>query len=64
MNDVTVIEPSLPAEPVCLIRYAAQGPFTKKMLRRGAFAGKHFDDDVSMSFVQLDEDPVTRKPVS
>lgn len=41
----------------------AQGPFTKKMLRRGQFAGKHFDDDVGMSFVQLDEDPVTRKPV-
>ncbi|MEW5315716.1 MAG: hypothetical protein WDW38_007124 [Sanguina aurantia] len=40
-----------------------KGPFTKKMLRRGQFAGKHFDDDVGMSFVQLDEDPVTRKPI-
>lgn len=50
--------------PVGDLRLNVQGPFTKKMLRRGQFAGKHFDDDVGMSFVQLDEDPVTRKPVS
>jgi serine/threonine-protein kinase PRP4 len=41
----------------------AKGPFPKKMLRRAAFAEKHFDNDVGMSFRLWEEDPVTKRPV-
>lgn len=40
-----------------------KGPFPKKMLRKGAFTAKHFDDDPSMSFRCYEDDPVTRQPV-
>lgn len=41
-----------------------QGPFPKKMLRKGAFTAKHFDSDPAMSFMLYEEDPVSRKIVS
>lgn len=41
-----------------------KGPFPKKMLKKAAFADKHFSDDLNMSFALLEEDPVTRRPVS
>ena len=41
-----------------------QGPFPKKMLRRGAFADRHFDlKDPNCSFYHIEEDPVTKQPV-
>ena len=41
-----------------------QGPFPKKMLRRGAFADRHFDlADPNCAFFHIEEDPVTRQPV-
>lgn len=40
-----------------------KGPFPKKMLRKGAFTAKHFDNDPSMSFRCYEDDPVTRQPV-
>ena len=42
-----------------------QGPFPKKMLRKGAFADRHFDlADPNCPFFHIEEDPVTRQPVS
>ncbi|XP_008775093.1 serine/threonine-protein kinase prpf4B-like [Phoenix dactylifera] len=38
-----------------------KGPFPKKMLRKGAFAEQHFDQD--LNFHATEEDPVTKKPV-
>ena len=41
-----------------------QGPFPKKMLRKGAFADRHFDlNDPNCAFFHVEEDPVTRQPV-
>lgn len=40
-----------------------KGSFPKKMLKKGEFAEKHFENDPNMSFVQYDDDPVTKKPV-
>lgn len=40
----------------------AKGAFPKKMLRRAAFAEKHFEDDVNMSFRLWEEDPVSKRP--
>ena len=40
-----------------------KGPFPKKMLRRGSFVEKHFDNDVHMTFFLVETDPVTKKPV-
>lgn len=40
----------------------AKGAFPKKMLRRAAFAEKHFEDDVNCSFRLWEEDPVTARP--
>nr|ADI46819.1 PRP4f [Volvox carteri f. nagariensis] len=41
-----------------------KGPFTKKMLRRCAFADKHFDlDEPSAPFILMEEDTLTKKPV-
>lgn len=40
-----------------------KGAFPKKMLRRGAFAAKHFEDDPNMSFAHFEEDPISRKMV-
>ncbi|KAM7484541.1 hypothetical protein LguiA_000550 [Lonicera macranthoides] len=36
-----------------------KGPFPKKMLRKGAFTGHHFDQD--LNFLVTEEDPVTKK---
>lgn len=41
-----------------------QGPFPKKMLRKGAFSGKHFDDDPAMSFKLFEEDALSKRIVS
>jgi len=41
-----------------------KGPFPKKMLKKGAFMDKHFDDDVNMTFFLQETDPVTKQPVS
>ncbi|KAG1334893.1 serine/threonine-protein kinase prpf4B [Cocos nucifera] len=38
-----------------------KGPFPKKMLRKGAFADQHFDQN--LNFHATEEDPVTKKPV-
>lgn len=38
-----------------------KGPFPKKMLRKGAFTGQHFDQD--FNFLATEEDPVTKKAV-
>lgn len=43
---------------------SVQGPFPKKMLRKGAFSGKHFDDDPAMSFKLFEEDALTKRIVS
>lgn len=40
-----------------------KGPFPKKMLRRAEFGFKHFENDASMSFSLMEEDPVTKQPV-
>ncbi len=40
-----------------------KGPVPKKMLKKAAFADKHFDDDLNMSFALIEEDPVMRRPV-
>jgi len=40
-----------------------KGAFPKKMLRRGVFVEKHFDNDANMTFYLMEEDPVTKKPV-
>ena len=40
------------------------GAFPKKMLRKGAFADRHFDlKDPSCAFYHIEEDPVTKQPV-
>lgn len=41
-----------------------KGPFPKKMLRKAEFAYKHFESDANMSFTLMEEDPVTKRPVS
>ncbi len=41
-----------------------KGPFPKRMLKAGAFTDKHFESDPNMSFGLLEEDPVTKRPVS
>ncbi|XP_019180421.1 PREDICTED: serine/threonine-protein kinase prpf4B [Ipomoea nil] len=38
-----------------------KGPFPKKMLRKGAFTDRHFDQD--LNFLATEEDPVTKKAV-
>ena len=40
-----------------------KGPFTKKMLRRGAFVDKHFENDQAMSFALFEDDPITKTKV-
>ena len=40
-----------------------KGPFTKKMLRRGAFVDKHFENDQNMSFALMEDDPITKTKV-
>ena len=40
------------------------GAFPKKMLRKGAFADRHFDlKDPNCAFYHIEEDPVTKQPV-
>ena len=41
-----------------------KGPFPKRMLKAGAFTDKHFESDPNMSFGLLEEDAVTKRPVS
>lgn len=38
-----------------------KGPFPKKMLRKGAFTDRHFDQD--LNFLATEEDPVTKKAI-
>lgn len=40
-----------------------KGPFTKKMLRKGAFVDKHFESDQQMSFALMEDDPITKTKV-
>lgn len=40
-----------------------KGPFPKKMLKKGAFTEEHFEKDHNMSFVHMDIDTFTKKPV-
>ncbi|KAL3130724.1 hypothetical protein ABBQ38_000071 [Trebouxia sp. C0009 RCD-2024] len=40
-----------------------KGPFPKKMLKKGAFTDRHFEDDPNMSFAMLEEDAVTKRPI-
>jgi serine/threonine protein kinase len=40
-----------------------KGPFPRKMLKRGLFCEKHFEDDANMSFKLTVKDPVTKQPV-
>jgi hypothetical protein len=40
-----------------------KGPFTKKMLRKGAFVEKHFENDQNMSFALMEDDPITKTKV-
>ena len=40
-----------------------KGPFPRKMLKKAEFVGKHFEDDPSMSFALMEDDPVTGRPV-
>ncbi|KAL1807016.1 hypothetical protein ACET3Z_030084 [Daucus carota] len=39
-----------------------KGPFSKKMLRKGAFIDNHFDQD--LNFIATEEDPVTKKTIT
>jgi len=41
-----------------------KGPFSKKMLRKGAFSENHFEGETLDDFSSLEEDPITKKPVS
>lgn len=41
-----------------------KGPFPRKMLKKATFVDKHFEDDPSMSFALMEDDPVTGQPVS
>lgn len=40
-----------------------KGPFPRRMLKKGIFVDKHFEDDANMSFALVEEDPVTKMPV-
>ncbi|KAI8468803.1 MAG: kinase-like protein [Monoraphidium minutum] len=40
-----------------------KGPFPRKMLKKGIFVEKHFEDDANMSFALMEEDPVSKMPV-
>lgn len=40
-----------------------KGAFTKKMLRKGAFVEKHFENDQNMSFASMEDDPITKTKV-
>jgi serine/threonine-protein kinase PRP4 len=40
-----------------------KGPFPRKMLKKGIFVEKHFEDDANLSFALVEEDPVTKMPV-
>eukprot|EP00775_Hariotina_reticulata_P005775 gene5775-6014_t len=40
-----------------------KGPFPKKMLKKGIFVEKHFEDDAQLSFAMVEDDPVTKQPV-
>jgi len=40
-----------------------KGPFPRKMLKKGIFVEKHFEDDANLSFALVEEDPVSKLPV-
>ena len=40
-----------------------KGPFPKKMIKRGAFTDRHFEDDPEMTFGLVEEDPAGGGPV-
>ncbi|KAK9815732.1 hypothetical protein WJX72_008716 [[Myrmecia] bisecta] len=40
-----------------------KGPFPKKMLKKGVFTDRHFENDPNMSFSLIEEDPMTKQPV-
>jgi len=40
-----------------------KGSFPKKKLKKGRFHEEHFESDPNMSFIQVDTDPVTKKPI-
>ena len=41
-----------------------KGSFPKKMLKKGTFTHKHFENDANMSFALQSQDQVTGQPVS
>merc|ERR1711869_95613 len=40
-----------------------KGAFSKKMLKKGVFAEQHFDDNQEVTFLLVEEDPATQRPV-
>ena len=40
-----------------------KGAFSKKMIKRGVFAEQHFDDSQEVTFLLVEEDPATQRPV-
>lgn len=49
---------------VCTCVCHVQGPFSKRMLRRGAFFSKHFDlEDPTCPFISVETDPITKTQV-
>lgn len=56
-----VLFPGLTNNDMLRLHMELKGPFPKKMLRKGAFTGQHYDQD--LSFHATDEDPVTKKTI-
>ena len=40
-----------------------KGTFSKKMIKKGVFAEQHFDDGHEVTFLLVEEDPATKRPV-
>eukprot|EP00210_Caulerpa_lentillifera_P004057 g3870.t1 len=40
-----------------------KGPFPKKLLKKATFCEEHFEKDINMSFIEIDLDKFTKKPV-
>ncbi|KAE9618759.1 putative protein kinase CMGC-DYRK-PRP4 family [Lupinus albus] len=56
-----VLFPGLTNNDMLRLHMELKGPFPKKMLRKGAFIGQHFDQD--LNFLATEEDPVTQKTI-
>lgn len=56
-----VLFPGLTNNDMLRLHMELKGPFPKKMLRKGAFTGQHYDQD--LSFHATEEDPVTKKTI-